>query len=118
MKILVSGASGLVGTKLTAALTAAGYQVGRLVRDRSRAAGSDVVWNPAYTAIMVTNGLFPAWTLDDIALWQYCGDGDAVFAKLPKFIKGFGDGKVDISVHIDGARKPTLQSLHKALVLK
>jgi uncharacterized protein (TIGR01777 family) len=47
MKILVSGASGLVGTKLTAALTAAGYQVGRLVRDRSRAAGSDVVWNPA-----------------------------------------------------------------------
>ncbi len=47
MKILVSGASGLVGTKLTAALTGAGYQVGRLVRDRSRAAGSDVVWNPA-----------------------------------------------------------------------
>lgn len=47
MKILVSGASGLVGTKLTAALTAAGYQVGRLVRQRSRAAGSDVVWNPA-----------------------------------------------------------------------
>lgn len=78
--------------------------------------GCDVVWNPAYTAVMVTNGLFPAWTLDDIALWQYCGDGDAVFAKLPKFIKGFGDGKVDISVHIDGARKPTLQSLHKALL--
>ncbi len=47
MKILVSGASGLVGTKLTAALTTAGYQVGRLVRQRSRAAGSDVVWNPA-----------------------------------------------------------------------
>ena len=47
MKILVSGASGLVGTKLTAALTTAGYQVGRLVRQPSRAAGSDVVWNPA-----------------------------------------------------------------------
>jgi hypothetical protein len=78
--------------------------------------GCDVVWNPAYTAIMVTNGLFPAWTLDDIALWQYCGDGDAAFAKLPHTIAGFGDGKVDISVHIDGARKPTLDSLLKALV--
>ena len=79
--------------------------------------GCDVVWNPAYTARMVTNGLFPAWTLDDIALWQYCGDGDAAFNKLPKTIAGFGDGKVDISVHIDGARKPTLESLHKALVV-
>jgi hypothetical protein len=78
--------------------------------------GCDVVWNPAYTSPMVTNGLFPTWTLDEIALWQYCGDGDAVFDKLPKFIKGFGDGKVDISVHIDGARKPTLDSLHRSLV--
>jgi hypothetical protein len=44
-------------------------------------------------------------------------DGDAAFDKLPKFIKGFGDGKVDISVHIDGSRKPTLDSLHGALVV-
>jgi hypothetical protein len=79
--------------------------------------GCDVVWNPSYTSRMVTNGLIPPWTLDEIGLWQYCGDGDAAFDKLPKFIKGFGDGKVDISVHIDGSRKPTLDSLHGALVV-
>lgn len=78
--------------------------------------GCDVVWNPAYTSPMVTNGLFPTWTLDEVALWQYCGDGDAAFAKLPKFIQGFGNGKVDISVHIDGSRTPTLDSLTRALV--
>jgi hypothetical protein len=79
--------------------------------------GCDVVWNPSYTSRMVTNGLIPPWTLDEIGLWQYCGDGDAAFDKLPKFIKGFGDGKVDISVHIDSSRKPTLDSLHGALVV-
>jgi hypothetical protein len=78
--------------------------------------GCDVVWNPSYTSVMVKNGIIPPWTLDEIGLWQYCGDGDATFDKLPKFIQGFGDGKVDISVHIDGARKPTLNSLHRAMV--
>ena len=41
---------------------------------------------------------------------------NSVFDKLPKFIKGFGTSKVDISVHIDGSRKPTLDSLRTALV--
>lgn len=40
-----------------------------------------------------------------------------LYDKLPKFIKGFGDGKVDINVHIDSSRKPTLDSLHRALVV-
>jgi len=78
--------------------------------------GCDTVWNPAYTQTMVTHGLIPPWTLDEIALWQYCGDGTAAFDKLPKFISGFGTGKVDISVHIDGSQKPTLDSLNRALV--
>jgi hypothetical protein len=76
----------------------------------------DVVWNPAYTARMVTNGLIPPFELDEIALWQYCGDGTAEFGKLPRRVPGFGDGKIDISVHIDGARQPTLASLHRSLV--
>jgi GH25 family lysozyme M1 (1,4-beta-N-acetylmuramidase) len=70
----------------------------------------DIVWNPSYTAKMVRNGL-EAWNLSDIALWQYCGDGVAAFdeAKLPRSVPNFG--KVDISVYIDGANKPTHDSL-------
>jgi GH25 family lysozyme M1 (1,4-beta-N-acetylmuramidase) len=72
--------------------------------------GCDIVWNPSYTATMVLNGL-QAWDLSDIALWQYCGDGDAAIdeAKLPRFIPDFG--AVDISVYIDGGNKPTLDTL-------
>lgn len=70
----------------------------------------DMVWNPSYTETMVMNGL-QAWTLDDIVLWQYCGDGLAKVNKpdLPSSIPGFG--KVDISVYIDGNRKPDLSTL-------
>lgn len=75
--------------------------------------GCDVVWNPAYTSTMVRHGL-EAWELDDIVLWQYCGDGTAAFDKLPHEVPNFG--KVDISVYIDGARKPTLESLRARLV--
>jgi uncharacterized protein (TIGR01777 family) len=46
MKVLVSGASGLVGTALVPALRAAGHQVARLVRDRARAVDGDLYWNP------------------------------------------------------------------------
>lgn len=77
--------------------------------------GCDVVWNPAYTATMVRNGL-QSWDLDDIVLWQYCGDGTAAFPKLPHSVPGFGHGKVDISVYIQGAEKPTLERLRERLI--
>jgi hypothetical protein len=76
--------------------------------------GCDIVWNPSYTQTIVLHGL-EAWNLDDIALWQYCGDGKAAIdeKKLPRSIDNFG--KVDISVYIDGSRKPGLASLLKRL---
>ena len=75
----------------------------------------DVVWNPSYTERMVLHGL-EAWSLDDIALWQYGGDGVGVASvhKLPLEVLGFG--KVDVSVHIDGARKPTIDTLKARLI--
>ncbi len=98
------------------------------MRDRSIRSkmGCDLVWNAAYTATMVTNGLVgelpdgheAPWTIDDIALWQYSGDGtgDARKHKLPLTITGFGHGKVDVSAFIDGARKPTLARLRERLL--
>jgi hypothetical protein len=47
MKVLVSGASGLVGAMLVPKLASAGHDVRRLVRNASRAASGDLVWNPA-----------------------------------------------------------------------
>lgn len=46
MKILVSGASGLVGTTLTPALETAGHEVTRLVRDHSRLGSHGACWDP------------------------------------------------------------------------
>jgi len=87
------------------------------MRDRSITdhMSCDVVWNPAYTSTMVRNGL-QSWDLNDIVLWQYCGDGKAAFAKLPHNVPGFGHGRVDISVYIQGAEKPDLQRLHERLI--
>lgn len=75
--------------------------------------GCDLVWNPSYTATMVRNGL-DAWALEEIALWQYCGDGVASIATLPHEVPGFG--KVDISVYIQGAENPTLAELVRRLL--
>lgn len=47
MKICISGASGLVGSALLADLAATGHKVNRLVRERSRAVGGDLYWNPS-----------------------------------------------------------------------
>ena len=47
MKVLVSGTSGLVGAMLVPKLASAGHDVRRLVRNASRAASGDLVWNPA-----------------------------------------------------------------------
>lgn len=46
MKILISGASGLVGTALTATLRAEGHEVARLVRPGGAASPGDVRWDP------------------------------------------------------------------------
>ncbi len=78
--------------------------------------GCDVVWNPSYTSNMVMHGL-EAWMLDDIVLWQYCGDGVAAIDenKLPRSILNFG--KVDISVYIEGKNNLRLTCCGKGLVL-
>jgi hypothetical protein len=75
--------------------------------------GCDLVWNPSYTATMVRNGL-QAWDLEEIVLWQYCGDNTAAFEKLPHTVPGFN--KVDISVFIKGAQRPTLQDVTERLL--
>jgi len=73
----------------------------------------DVVWNPSYTAHMVTNGL-QAWDLEDIVLWQYCGDNKGFVANLPTSVPGFA--KLDISVYIKGTQRPTLQMVRDSLL--
>ncbi|HSX12797.1 MAG TPA: TIGR01777 family oxidoreductase [Chlamydiales bacterium] len=46
MRILVSGSRGLIGSSLTAFLTAEGHQVIRLVREKSSKQENAVYWNP------------------------------------------------------------------------
>lgn len=46
MKILVTGASGLVGTALSPALKAAGHEVYRLVRSAPNSAAGEISWDP------------------------------------------------------------------------
>jgi uncharacterized protein (TIGR01777 family) len=46
MKILISGASGLIGQQLAAELVRGGHEVARLVRDSKRAAAGDLLWHP------------------------------------------------------------------------
>ncbi len=47
MKVLISGASGLIGTALTDELRAHGHAVGHLVRPGATARAGDVRWDPA-----------------------------------------------------------------------
>jgi uncharacterized protein (TIGR01777 family) len=56
MKIVVSGASGLVGTALVPSLEAAGHDVIRLIRKSTGKTSGEAVWNPA------------AGTLDDAVI--------------------------------------------------
>lgn len=85
--------------------------------------GCDQVWNPSYTAKMVTNGLLTIgsgrkgpWDLGDIPLWQYGGDGvgDSSVTGLPLGLSGWG--KTDISVFIDGSREPTMERVRARLL--
>jgi len=80
------------------------------IRDRM---GCDRVWNPAYTDTMVRHGL-EAWSLEEIVLWQYCGDGTAAIDSLPHSVPGFG--ACDISVFIAGSEKPTLEMVRNSLL--
>jgi GH25 family lysozyme M1 (1,4-beta-N-acetylmuramidase) len=75
--------------------------------------GCDLVWNPSYTTTMHLHGI-EAWDLEDVVLWQYCGDGTATVANLPHSVPGFG--ACDISVFVKGAQRPTLQLLRDNLL--
>jgi Glycosyl hydrolases family 25 len=75
--------------------------------------GCDVVWNPSYTQRMVRNGL-DAFELEEIVLWQYCGDNVGYLAGYPTKVSGFN--KIDISVFIKGAQSPTLDDVRQALL--
>ena len=46
MKVLISGATGLIGSELAANLSRKGEEVGRLVRSKSSAPGPQGLWNP------------------------------------------------------------------------
>jgi uncharacterized protein len=54
MKILISGASGLVGRALAGVLRAQGYQVARLVRPGSAASADDISWDPSAATVDVS----------------------------------------------------------------
>ena len=45
-KILITGGSGMIGTRLTALLTARGYRVSHLVRSRRDSSVNSFIWNP------------------------------------------------------------------------
>lgn len=75
--------------------------------------GCDVAWNPSYTPQMVRHGL-EAFQLDEIVLWQYCGDNTSYLAGYPHAVAGFN--KIDISVFVKGAARPTLDDLRNAVL--
>jgi uncharacterized protein (TIGR01777 family) len=54
MEIAITGASGLIGTALTRALTAAGHRVARIVRKKTEAGSNDIFWDPATAYIDTT----------------------------------------------------------------
>ena len=59
--------------------------------------GANWLWNPSYTRTMPRQTIEKVgWTIPEVALWQYCGDGDGKLQGYPTEVKDFG--KVDISV--------------------
>ena len=53
MKVTISGASGLLGSALSASLRTAGHRVGRLVRRPDGSCADAVFWDPAAGAATV-----------------------------------------------------------------
>jgi len=53
MKVIISGASGLVGTALSDSLRAGGHTVARLVRTTGHAAPGDILWTPTSATVDV-----------------------------------------------------------------
>jgi hypothetical protein len=75
--------------------------------------GADVAWNPSYTPTMHKAGL-EGFALDEIVLWQYCGDNQSYLPNYPHQVKGFA--KLDISVFIKGSAEPTLDDVRSGLL--
>jgi GH25 family lysozyme M1 (1,4-beta-N-acetylmuramidase) len=71
------------------------------------------VWTPNYGPTMTRRGL-EAWSLDDIAMWQYTDGNSPGPANLPVRIPGFS-GALDLSVVIAGNRQPWLFDVHHKL---
>ena len=66
------------------------------IKDRM---GCDWLWIPRYTPTLPPEMYQRAgWTLDRVAMWQYCGDGASALAGYPSSVENFG--KVDISVSL------------------
>ena len=63
-RVVVTGSSGLIGTALVAALTAAGHPVTRLVRSAPKP--GDAIWDPAKGTIDASN-LDGAWAVVNLA---------------------------------------------------
>lgn len=63
--------------------------------------GCKWMWNPSYTSLMKKATIERVgWTVPEVAMWQYCGDGTALLKDYPKTVPNFGD--VDISVFLGG----------------
>lgn len=80
--------------------------------------GCVAVWNPSYTRTMIMNGLTPAWSVDDVVLWQYT-DGTAGDPPngLPMRIPGWPEGLgLDLSVYVDGARRTNVGSFRRRVL--
>jgi GH25 family lysozyme M1 (1,4-beta-N-acetylmuramidase) len=79
--------------------------------------GCDLVWNPAYTPTMVVHGL-EAWDLEDVVLWQYCGDGTAVPKPDIFSLLSVAGSAVLSSTVLATAIKTWLQSRHVKITIK